>query len=87
MAIQEIWTAKKLHEQEKQVSVHLQDYMHMHLLRSAPHTTYPSQVLPCCALLQVNRYSVHNVLTVGHLQPSVPLCLTLLNSKENDLYS
>ncbi len=34
MAIQEIWNAKKLHEQEKQTAVHLQDFMYMHLVRS-----------------------------------------------------
>ena len=33
MAIQEIWNAKKLYEQEKQASVHLQDFMYTHLVR------------------------------------------------------
>ncbi|KAL0022336.1 hypothetical protein WJX77_001433 [Trebouxia sp. C0004] len=33
MAIQEIWNAKKLYEQEKQASAHLQDFMYTHLVR------------------------------------------------------
>jgi hypothetical protein len=33
MAIQEIWNAKKLYEQEKQAAVHLQDFMYTHLVR------------------------------------------------------
>ena len=33
MAIQEVWSAKKLCEQEKQASVHLQDFLYTHLVR------------------------------------------------------
>ena len=33
LAIQEIWNAKKLYEQEKQTPVHLQDFIHTHLVR------------------------------------------------------
>ncbi|KAL3145204.1 hypothetical protein ABBQ32_000953 [Trebouxia sp. C0010 RCD-2024] len=35
-AIQEIWNAKKLYEQEKQSSTHLQDFLYLYLVRSAP---------------------------------------------------
>lgn len=34
MALQEIWNAKKLHEQEKQSPVHLQDFLYLFLVRS-----------------------------------------------------
>ena len=34
MALQEIWHAKKLYEQEKQTSVHLQDFLYLFLVRS-----------------------------------------------------
>ena len=33
MAVQEIWSAKKLHEQEKHCSVHLQDFFYIYLVR------------------------------------------------------
>lgn len=34
MALQEIWNAKKLYEQEKQSSLHLQDFLYIFLVRS-----------------------------------------------------
>ena len=34
MALQEIWNAKKLYEQEKQSPVHLQDFLYLFLVRS-----------------------------------------------------
>ena len=33
MAIQEIWSAKKVHEQEKHSPVHLQDFFYLYLVR------------------------------------------------------
>ena len=33
LATQEIWQAKKLHEQEKQSAVHLQDFFYGYLVR------------------------------------------------------
>ena len=33
MAILDIWNAKKLHEQEKQCPVHLQDFLYLYLVR------------------------------------------------------
>ena len=53
MAIQEIWNAKKLHEQEKGTAVHLQDFMYLYLVRSDP--SISAQLFPvvCTAICPV----------------------------------
>ena len=78
MAIQEIWNAKKLYEQEKQASVHLQDFLYTHLVRYdccyRAHTQI-IVVLPCasCAQLSIAQPYMQHSLRVT--EPAINMCL------------
>ena len=79
MAIQEIWNAKKLYEQEKQASVHLQDFIYTHLVRyDCYYRAHPQiiVVLPCasCAQLSIAQPCMRRTFKVKELPSMYVFC-------------
>jgi len=82
VAIQEIWNAKKLYEQEKQAPIHLQDFLYTHLVRYDCYHQAHGQIiilLSCasCTQLSIAQPCMRHTVGFTELPSLCVLCTTV----------